>query len=206
MRRFDHQEERAHFLTHFLGLIFILVVGSTLIEKVQGDVWMTRGIWFYALSFAFVFAASSIYHWVTHGHRKAIWRKVDHISIYYFILGSNAPFLLGVLPGMEGVPYFMGMFTLVLIGTAYKISGMRRWPWISLVFYVLLGWLGLVTVWLIFDQLSAYTFTLILIGGLLYTIGVYFYANDHRRWFHTIWHLFVLAAAGAHFAAVSSIV
>ena len=89
-----------------------------------------------------------------------------------------------------------------LLGTIYKLGGIGKWPRFSLFLYLTLGWLGIVTLWICREYISPKVLLLIVVGGLFYTIGTYFYARDFFKWYHTIWHLFVLLAGLAHFWAI----
>ena len=192
-------------LTHGLGVLFILVAGPILLLHAHENVYLQVGILSYIFSFAAVFAASSWYHATKVGRQRDRLRVLDHIAIYYFIAGTNAPFLLGLVDGTRGLIFMSLMGLLVLLGTFYKLSGTQKFPWFSLFFYLLLGWLGILTVYLIYPKIEVDVILLILAGGVFYSIGTYFYKNDSHKWYHTIWHIFVLCGALAHFWAICKI-
>lgn len=201
-RIFAPEEERAHVATHGIGILFILIAGPMIVYVAPSDLSLKCGLIFYALSFAFVFTASTLYHSAKKEEVRGRLRLLDHIAIYFFIAGSNAPYLLGLVDDSKGVMFFALMCFLVVLGTIYKLSGSQRFSWFSLFFYLLLGWLGLLTVYLVFPKISWEVLLLIITGGILYTIGTYFYKYDDRKWYHTIWHLFVLGGALAHYWAI----
>ena len=199
---FSREEERMHFWTHVLGVLFVLIFGPILIIKGWHSSTLFSGLLIYSLTFLGVFMASSLYHLEKHTERKLKWRKADHIAIYFFIAGSNTPYLIEYSQGTLGWIFLIGMWSLVLLGFYLKLGYVKLPDWISLIFYLLMGWLGVVTMYLIYDAVKPLTFLLIVLGGVLYTIGAYFYSKDVRKWFHTIWHIFVLLGALVHFMAI----
>lgn len=198
----SQRQERMRFFSHLLGLVFIVFFGPFILMKEELNTPLKVGLLIYVISFILLFTASSIYHYVSDKNSKQIWRKADHMAIYLFIAGSNAPLLLGYANHSWGWILLTVMYGLVFAGIIWKVLVIDKNDWISLLLYLGMGWLGVLTVILTFSQMYWLTLALILLGGLLYTIGTYFYRNDHRLWYHTIWHTFVLAAAITHFGAI----
>ena len=197
------KEEKAHFWTHLAGVIFILIAGPILLTLDMSSISLRIGVVIYILSFLGVFGASSLYHYNKIPSLKSKLRAADHIAIYLFIVGTNAPLLLGFADHGIGW-FFLGfMYALALLGIFFKLKGIKNRNWISLAFYLLMGWLGVYTIYLVYPKLHLFTFIMVAVGGLLYSIGTYFYRHDHKVWFHTIWHIFVLLAAVAHFSALA---
>ncbi|NND05690.1 MAG: hypothetical protein HKN87_04860 [Saprospiraceae bacterium] len=200
---FTIDEERAHTWTHLLGVLFIIVAGPVLLFLASIGSRMFISVVIYVITFLGVFAASARYHYAKDPAKKDFYRKIDHIAIYFFIAGSNTPYLLGFSGYSFAWIFLIVMWLLVLIGFLYKWFAMS-WPdWISLIYYLLMGWLGVVTVYVIFDRIDPITFLLLLVGGIFYTIGTYFYRRDFIKWYHFIWHVLVLLAAITHYAALS---
>lgn len=199
---YTSEEEYIHVLTHLLGVAFILISGFVLVSRSDLPKVVEWGLVIYVVTFLAVFLASSLYHSrMMLKHRNQL-RKLDHIAIYFFIAGTNTPFLLGFSVSYFSQYFLALMWTLVLLGTAIKWFEWNIPDWLSLVFYLFMGWLGLVTLYLIYTEVSSICIYLIAIGGVLYTIGAYFYRYDYRKWYHSIWHVFVLLAAISHFAAI----
>ncbi|NND34275.1 MAG: hypothetical protein HKN76_16945 [Saprospiraceae bacterium] len=199
---YSPDEEQMHFITHLAGVIFILLFGHLLWVSSQLSPALQIGIAVYVVTFFIVFCASSIYHHhYFEKHRKQL-RKLDHIAIYFFIAGSNTPYLLGYSQGISGILFLFLMWSLVIFGSWVKWREVKIADWISLLYYLFMGWLGVVTMYLIFNEVKTNTILLIVLGGLLYSVGAYFYKNDSIKWYHSIWHVFVLCAAISHFAAI----
>lgn len=194
-------EEKFHARSHLLGVALILVMTKPLL-----DVAPTRqaqiGLWVFVLTFFMVFAASSIYHASTNPSWKRRLKKIDHISIYFFIAGSNTPYLWSVSDHPLARHFLAVMWLIVGLGTIYKWMEWDKIAWISLLIYLTMGWLGLITLYLIFQVVATGTIIFIIVGGCFYTIGAYFYHYDDLKWYHSIWHLFVLFGALTHYAAI----
>lgn len=195
-------EEHMHFFTHLLGVLFILFFGHYLWNADNLSPRLQWGLYIYLFTFLGVFLASSAYHFHYFKEHKSQLRKIDHSAIYFFIAGSNTPYLLGFTDGYSGTVFLFLMWMLVGIGLVLKWLEIKLPDWISLIYYLFMGWLGIVTMYLIFQEIQMATLILVIAGGLLYSIGAYFYRFDHRRWYHSIWHVFVLGAAVTHFVAI----
>ncbi len=195
-------EEHMHFITHLAGVVFILFFGHYLWRADDLTPQLQMGLFIYLLTFLGVFVASSAYHLHYFQDHKKQLRKLDHSAIYFFIAGSNTPFLLGFTEGYSGLIFLVMMWLLVLFGLLVKWKEILIPDWMSLIYYLFMGWLGIVTLYLIFNEIHTTTLLLIISGGILYSIGAYFYRYDRIKWYHSIWHLFVLGAAVTHFIAI----
>lgn len=199
---FGIDEEHMHFFTHLLGVLFILFFGHYLWNAEDLTPRLQWGLFIYLITFLGVFSASAVYHFhYFKDHRKQL-RKIDHSAIYFFIAGSNTPYLLGFTEGYSGMIFLVLMWMLVAVGLLIKWLEIQLPDWISLIYYLFMGWLGVVTMYLIFNEIQLATLLLVIAGGALYSIGAYFYRFDHRKWYHSIWHIFVLSAAVTHFIAI----
>ena len=196
--------ERFNSITHLAGAALALAGAVVLIVFAAqlGDPWKIVSVSIYGAMLLVLYATSTIYHSVR-GRAKAVLRKLDHCSIYLLIAGSYTPFTLVSLRGAWGWSLFGTIWGLAVLGIVQEIwlaRGARIW---SLVIYVLMGWLALVAVMPLISALTWAGFAWLAAGGLLYTVGIIFYATDQRlRHGHGIWHLFVLAGSVCHYFAV----
>lgn len=169
-----------------------------------------RGSWLhvttcaiYGSAVVLLFCASALYHSVWHAPTKRILRFVDHACVYLLIAGTYTPFLLVHLGGTTGWTLFWIVWGGALLGILFKIKCTGRFEILSTLSYLALGWLLLVAGEPVLDSIPEGGLPLLLAGGLAYTAGVPFYHYDHRiPYGHLVWHLFVLAGAALHFAAV----
>lgn len=204
---YSNEEEFANWTSHFLGMILTFIgsffVWNALVGENDFFVWLVNLV--FMISLGMVFTSSTIYHFLVDPKKKAFWQKLDHISIYFLIAGSYGPFMLAYAD-MQTAALILGtQWSLVFLGGMYKLFWFGRFPKLSVILYLLMGWL---IVFVGRDLLSAMpddVFWKICLGGLCYTVGVFFYVSEKIRFGHAIWHLFVLGGSIFHFLAALSI-
>jgi len=196
--------ERLNSSTHLLGTV-LAAAGATVLVIVatrQGDPWKIISFSIYGTLLFALYTLSTLYH-STRGKAKDVFRKLDHCSIYLLIAGTYTPFTLVTLRGAWGWSLFgviWGLAALGIIQEAWLGKGARI---LSLVIYVLMGWLGVIAVNPLIAALTPAGFAWLATGGLFYTVGIIFYALDETlRHGHGIWHLFVLAGSASHYLAL----
>jgi hemolysin III len=156
----------------------------------------------YGVALVVLYSASTLYHSVR-GRAKPILQKLDHLSIYLLIAGSYTPFCLVTLRGPWGWSLFAIVWTLAVVGMLQEIKPRSEARVMSLVIYAVMGWIVLVAIEPLIASLGMAGFIWLAAGGVLYTVGIVFYAFDERfRHWHGIWHLFVMAGSLAHFVAI----
>jgi hemolysin III len=205
--RYSIGEEIAHSVTHGIGVVAscaaipLLAVTAAL----HGDAYRLAAGLAFGVTALLMFGTSTLYHAVQRPRAKAILRTLDHSAIYLLIAGTYTPFTIGVMRGSVGWTLFGVVWTLAVAGIAAKVSGRLRIPMLSTALYVAIGWIGVLEIEQLSASLTAVQLTWMLAGGALYTCGVPFYAWKRRPYAHAVWHLFVLAGVGCHFAAVLSL-
>lgn len=200
---YDPAEERINFISHAIGAALALIAGILLIIKgsyLETAQWI--GLWVYALSLFLLFSASSLYHFAESPERRGWYKKLDHTAIYYLIAGTYTPFLSIALPTQKAHYLLIALWVIALIGTLFKLVFIHRFEKISLIAYLLMGWLAVLVMDDMQRFLSKPALTFLIIGGLSYTIGALFYALKKVRYTHAIWHIFVLIGAGSHFLSI----
>lgn len=197
--------ERFNSISHLVGALLATTGAAVLITLAArlGDPWKVVAFSIYGAMLVALYAASTAYHSVRRRAIKAVLQKLDHCSIYLLIAGSYTPFALVSLRGPWGWSLLGVVWGLALLGIAQEIWWARGARVLSLVIYVLMGWLALVAVVPLWHALTPGGFGWLLAGGACYTLGIVFYALDHRvRHGHGLWHLFVLAGSVCHFFTV----
>jgi len=193
--------ERFNSISHLVGVCLAMAGAAVLITgaSLKGDVWRIVAFSVYGAMLVALYLASTLYHALI-GRAKAVFQKLDHCSIYLLIAGSYTPFALVSLRGPWGWTLLGIVWSLAVLGIAQEIWLARGARVLSLVIYVLMGWLALVAVVPLWQALGPGGFAWLAAGGALYTGGIAFYATDHRvRHGHGIWHLFVLGGSACHF-------
>ena len=196
-------EEFWNSLTHFIGVI-LTVLGTPLLFYFDNKFTSlsTLSIILFSFGLFSVYSSSSVYHFVINPRLKKLFQILDHISIYYLILGSYAPVCLITLYEYSGINIFIVVLTLSIVGTLKKLFFTGRFKIISLLLYLAMGWLIVVEINLLFELLDSEAELLLIIGGLSYTIGIIFYTLDKIKYFHSIWHLFVLTGSVLHYLMI----
>lgn len=196
--------ERFNSITHTVGAALAAVSGVllTAVAARSGDPWKIVSFSVYAATLLTLYLTSSLYHSVR-GAAKEVLRKMDHCAIYLLIAGSYTPFTLVTLRGVWGWSMFGVVWALALLGIAQEIWYAKGARVLSLVIYVMMGWLAVIGVKPLFLALGWDGFVWLAAGGLIYTVGIAFYATDHKlRHGHGVWHLFVLGGSICHYFAV----
>ncbi len=200
------KEEVFNTLTHLAGVILTLSVAWIILMLGYKSGWKNAfGVTFFTVGMLLMFAFSTLYHWCLPGKGKRVLRIFDHISIYIMIAASYTPICIGVVGGALGWTVFGLLWAVVIGGAVYKITAIDRYPRLSLALYLIMGWSVLFIAEPVWERTTGTALFFILLEGILYTSGTYFFAHDERPWYHGIWHLFVLGGAIAHWAAVLSI-
>ena len=196
-------EELWNVLTHFLGVI-ISIIGIPFLFYFDNNItFLSRfSIILFSFGLLLVYSSSSIYHFVLNTRIKKRLQVLDHISIYYLILGSYAPICLITLYDYSGISIFVAVLTLSIIGTLKKLFYTGRYESISLLLYLAMGWLIIFDINSLFSLIDFNAKLLIILGGISYTFGIIFYAFDKVKYFHSIWHLFVLTGSILHYFTV----
>lgn len=199
-----HYGERFNGYTHLAGALAALVGAVALITlgALRGDPWRIVSFCIYGATLFLLYFVSTLYHG-TRGRAKRVLRKLDHLSIYLLIAGTYTPFALVTLNGAWGWSLFGAVWGLAALGMAQELWIARGNRLTSLATYLLMGWLALVAVVPLLRALTWHGLAWLVAGGLVYTVGVAFYAYDERfRHWHGIWHLFVLGGSSVHYAAI----
>ncbi|VXC08470.1 PAQR family membrane homeostasis protein TrhA [Pseudomonas sp. 8O] len=180
-----------------IGAVWLLALASS-----TGDLWKIVAVAIYGVTLILLYSISTLYHSMR-GPAKRVMQKLDHLSIYLLIAGSYTPFCLVTLRGPWGWSLFGIVWSLALIGMLQEIKPRSEARVLSLIIYAVMGWIVLVAVKPLIAALGMTGFKWLAAGGVLYTVGIIFFAYDSRfRHWHGIWHLFVMAGSLLHFVAI----
>ncbi len=197
-------EEIANAVTHGVGLLLsiaalpILVVAA--VERHDGL--MVAAMCVFAATLIALYAASTVYHALPPSKAKQVFRVIDHAAIYLLIAGTYTPFTLGVLRGAWGWALFGVVWTLAVLGVFFKTTLGFKYPRVSTILYVAMGWMIVVALKPMLATIPMSGLMWLLAGGLCYTGGVAFYVWERQKFAHAAWHLCVLGGSVCHFVAV----
>ena len=199
-----YRGERFNGYTHLAGAILAAAGAATLITlaSLKGDATRIVSFSVYGAALFLLFLVSTLYHSLR-GRAKDFFRKLDHVSIYLLIAGTYTPFTLVTLQGPWGWTLFGAIWTLAVFGIVQELWIARGARVLSLVIYLVMGWLAVVALVPLFRALDWQGMSWVVGGGVAYTAGIVFYVYDERfRHWHGIWHLFVLAGSILHYVAI----
>ena len=191
-------------MSHGVGALAALVAAPFLVQSAvrRGGVGDIVGASVFAGAVIVLYVASTLYHALPRNNAKRVFRIIDHSAIFLLIAGTYTPFTLGVLRGAWGWTLLGLVWGLAVLGVSLKAVGGIRYPRLSTVLYVGMGWLALIAIRPLWLQVPVAGWLWLIAGGLAYTAGIAFYAAERVRYGHLVWHLFVLTGTACHFCAV----
>lgn len=204
MTDYSTVEEIWHAITHGFGLLLSVSALTMLLvfASQSGDGAKIASALVFGISLILMYGASTLYHAILAPRVKAILRQLDHCAIYILIAGTYTPISLLGLKGSIGWWIFGVAWGIALFGITLKVVYPRRFNRFSLFLYALLGWMVIVAAQPLWNSLDGLTLSLLVSGGLVYTIGILFYIWDGLYLNHAIWHFFVLGGSILHFFVV----
>lgn len=197
-------EEVAHALTHGIGAALSIAALIVMLSwaGTYGDVWHVVAASIYGVSLIILYTASTLYHAFPWPRLKGYFQQLDHAAIFLLIAGTYTPFLLINLRGAWGWSLLAVIWGIALIGVVIELVVKSAPKWLSLTLYLGMGWMALVAIKPMLDNVAHEGLLLLLAGGLAYTVGVVFYVWKSLPYHHAIWHLFVLGGSVLHFFSI----
>lgn len=202
--QYSIREEIAHSITHGIGVLLSISGLAVLVafSALNGDSWHIVSTSIYGATLIFLYTSSTLYHGIPNPNAKKILQQLDHAAIYLLIAGTYTPFTLVSLRGELGWTLFGIVWALALIGVALEFTAKQKLKRVSVGIYLALGWLIIVAIKPMITSIGQGGLTLLVAGGLCYSLGVIFYVRKSMTYHHAIWHLFVLAGSACHFFAI----
>ena len=189
---------------HGIGLVFAIIVAPFLIIKAGNTNYhlMVWAVSVFVFGMIAVYLSSVIYHLVIDPVLKRKANIVDHISIFFLIGGTYTPVILLYLKEPLSIIFLTIQWSIIIIASVLKVFYTGKHNSLSLALYLVVGWMLVFVIKPIFEAMPANIFFWIIAGGISYTTGTLFYAWDHKKHAHNIWHCFVLAGTLFHFIAI----
>lgn len=197
-------EEIANSISHGIGLMASIAALPILMVAAakQGDAAAIIGSSVFGATMILLYLSSTLYHALPASKAKQLFQVIDHAAIFLLIAGTYTPFTLGVLYGAWGWTLFGLVWGIAVIGIILKATTWDRFQSLSTYMYLAMGWLVVIAIVPLFNNMPLWGLFWLLCGGLFYTAGVVFFAADRLPYFHFVWHLFVLMGTACHFVAV----
>lgn len=196
-------------LLHFIGAILSIPALVILIVLGSNSSWKVISFSIYGASMFILFLFGTLYHWLPQlaGGRYQVFRKLDHIAIYFLIAGTYTPFCLNTLRGPWGWTVFGIVWSMAIFGMVLQSIYIDVWRWLTTLIYVLMGWLVLIALKPLIQSLPAGGIMWLVIGGVIYSIGGVIYTIkkpniDPKFGYHELWHTLVLLGAACHYIVI----
>ena len=202
--RYTAAEEIANSITGGVGVILAIAALAVLVAfaALHGDAWHVATCAIFGATLIISYTTSTLYHSLPLPNIKPLLRALDHSAIFLLIAGTYTPFLLVNLRGVWGWSLFAVIWTVAIAGVVLRLlwKGKRHRVIVSL--YIAMGWAVLVAIKPLLENLATGGLILLASGGVVYTLGVLFYAWRKLPYSHAIWHMFVLGGSALHFFAI----
>lgn len=205
LKQYTRGEEVFNSVSHGVGALLAVIGGSVIVTLavLMGSAREIAACIIYAISLFILYTMSTLYHAFPFPKVKYVFRIFDHSSVFLLIAGTYTPFMLIALQGVtKGMIIFYVVWAAAILGIVLNSISVNRFAKLSMVLYLVMGWS---VVFAIGDVLASLPFAgtlLLILGGICYTGGVAFYAIKKVRYFHSVWHLFVLAGSILHYLCV----
>lgn len=204
-RQQTQAETTADAAVHVLGLAAgiggVVVLGG--LVAVRRDWTEIAPLAAYSVGLLAMLGLSAAYNLSRDGRGRRILHRLDLAAIFAMIAGTYTPFIALGLDGGWALGMIVLVWTIAALGIAMKlIVPPDRFTGVSVGLYIAFGWVGLIAAVPIAESLSPLVLVLIVVGGLLYTVGTLFHLWERLPFQTAIWHGFVLSAAAVHFAAI----
>jgi len=197
-------EEIWHAITHGFGL-FLSTFGFGVLftlSIMSGD---AQKIWtsiVFSLGLLSMYGASTLYHAISQYKAKSLLQLFDHSAIYILIAATYTPVVVLGVQGVFGWLLLGIIWFFALLGVYLKFAFPARFEIFSLVLYAVMGWLIIIAYQPLIAHAGRLFFSLLLAGGITYTLGIFFYVKDSMKLNHAVWHLFVLGGSIFHYFSV----
>lgn len=198
------KEEQINHWTHVIGLVLSVIGFPVLIiySALHGDFWDVVSFSIYGFTLVLLYIVSAFYHGCMTLERKGKLRIIDHVCIYLLIAGSYTPFTLGPLRDTDGWILLTIEWSIAVVGILFKVFAFNRFQTLSLIAYLVMGWLIVFSWPALTEKISLSSITLLTMGGISYSLGILFFLWRSLPFNHAIWHLFVMGGSFSHYCAV----
>lgn len=198
-------EEVGNCITHgVMGLLVLFALPYYAIRAyLQAGALHATGISIYMICMIFMFMGSCLYHAMPHDStHKYVFRKLDHIMILLAIAGTYTPICLTLIHNNTGYIVLAIEWLMTISGILLKAISSKSHKRLSMAIYLVMGWMAIVILPTLLQVCSVPFLLLIVIGGILYTIGTFFYSRPQHKFNHFIWHIFIILASLCHLVAI----
>lgn len=197
-------EELINSISHGIGagLSVTALVLCVVQAAINGNAWGVVGASIYGASLVMLYCMSTLYHAITNKTARKVFRVFDHTSIFFLIAGTYTPITLVTLNGPMGWTLFGIVWGAAVLGIVLNSINIEKFKKVSMVCYIGMGWAIIIGIKDIIALMPKNGFLFLLLGGIMYTVGIVFYAMKKFRYMHCVWHIFVLAGSILQFFSI----
>lgn len=198
-------EEIANAVTHGVAALMSVAGLAVLVGfavAYSGSPTVITAVSVFGASMVFLYVASTLYHAIPNPRAKRILQRLDHSMIFVLIAGSYTPFCLVTLEGVTGIALCIAVWAIAIAGIALQGLLIQKSKWLNSLLYLAMGWLVILVIEPLIENLPQGGLWLLTAGGLAYSLGVIFYIWKRLPYSHAIWHVFVFAGTLLQFLAV----
>ncbi len=202
--RYTLGEEIFNSVSHGTGGLLAIAGTVVLIVfcAIYADAWAVVSVAIYGASLIILYTMSTLYHAITHPKAKAFFRIMDHNTIFFLIAGTYTPYTLGPLRGKLGWTMFGIIWGATILGIVLNSIDLEKFRKPSVVCYLLMGLMIILAIKPMLAVMPKLSIIFLFVGGAFYCVGVVFYVIKKLKYFHSIWHLFVIGGSVFHYFSI----
>lgn len=203
-KRYTLGEEIFNSVSHGTGGLLSIAGTAVLIvlAALHSNAWGVVSSAIFGASLIVLYTMSTLYHAITNKKAKSFFRIMDHNTIFFLIAGTYTPITLVPLRGAFGWTLFGIVWGAAIVGIVFNSIDLEKFKKPSMICYIAMGWVIIIAIKPMLQKVEPTALWFILIGGLFYTVGVFFYSKKKVRYFHSIWHLFTIGGSVFHYFAI----
>lgn len=203
-RKYTLGEEIFNSVSHGVGAglsiagTVILIVASA----IHTNAWGVVSSCIYGATLIILYTMSTLYHSLTNEKAKSFFRIMDHNTIFLLIAGTYTPITLYFLGRVTGWVLFSVVWGAAVFGIIINSVNLEKARIPSIFCYLAMGWVIIFAIKPLIESMRPISLTFLVIGGVLYTLGIIFYAIKKIKYFHSVWHLFTIAGSVFHYFSI----
>ncbi len=203
-RSYTLGEEIFSSVVHGIGAGLSVAALVTMVVRAahSGDAYAVVAAAIFGASLVILYTMSTLYHALAPKRAKKVFRIFDHTTIFLLIAGTYTPYVLVTLRGVTGWVLFGILWGLAAVGIVFDSIMLEKFRKIEMLLYVGMGWCIIFASRALIASLARGGLILLFTGGVLYTVGIIFYALKKVKYMHSIWHIFVLAGSILHYFSI----
>ncbi len=203
--RYTLGEELVNAISHGLGAVFgiVALVLCVVFSAKAGDAWKVVSSSVYGASMIILYSISTIYHALGINRAKRVFQILDHCSIYFLIAGTYTPYTLVAMRGPVGFTVFGVVWAAAVCGIVFNAISLKRFSKLSMILYISMGWAIIFSVKTLIASVSPVGVWLLVLGGVLYTVGAVLYGlGKKKKYMHSVFHFLALGGSILHFISI----